>query len=200
MVSNLSSFLAYHYVSGRPAIHIVPRRDKPVERVAMLLSRFRVRRKVKADEAWMIDPADTGGVCVSGIEDTLQAVNYVLDDPRPGAEAAAAWLARHVPRLEENAAQRIKNLLLAMCATPTTMRGREATQFGPKDFEPPDCGTARAVASWHHVWTGTRQAPAAVDPRRFAAHGTCGGPAARPARGASCRSQRSFAGGAQSLG
>ena len=144
MVSNLSSFLAYHYVSGRPAIHIVPRRDKPVERVAMLLSRFRVRRKVKANEAWMIDPADTGGVRVSCTEDTLHAVNAALDDPRPSAEAAAAWLARHVPRLEENAAQRIKNLLIAMCATPTSMR---LSQVGSKDVEPPDCGTARAVAS-----------------------------------------------------
>lgn len=147
MVSNLSSFLAYHYVSGRPAIHIVPHRKKSVERVAMLLSRFRVRRKVKADEAWMIDPADTGGVCVSCIEDTLHAVNAALDDPRPGAEAAAAWLARHVPRLDENAAQRIKDSLVAMCATPASMRRRDATQFGSKAVELPDCGTARTAAS-----------------------------------------------------
>ena len=147
MVSNLSSFLAYHYVSGRPAIHIVPRRDKPVERVAMLLSRFRVRRTVKADEAWMIDPSDTGGVRVSCTEDTLHAVNAALDDPRPGAEAAAAWLARHIPRQDGNAAQRIKDLLLAMCATPTSMRRSEVSQVGSKDVEPPDCGTARVVAS-----------------------------------------------------
>ena len=128
MVSNLSSFLAYHYVSGRPAIHIVPRGDKPVERVAMLLSRFRVRRTVKSDEAWMIDPSDTGGVRVSCTEDTLHAVNAALDDPRPGAEAAAAWLARHIPRQDGNAAQRIKDLLLAMCATPTSMRRSEVSQ------------------------------------------------------------------------
>ena len=147
MVSNLSSFLAYHYVSGRPAIHIVPRRDKPVERVAMLLSRIRVRRTVKAERAWMIDPTDTGGVRVSCTQDTLYAVNTALDDPQPGAEAAAAWLERHVPRHDGNAAQRIKDLLLAMCATPTSMRRSEALQVGSIDVEPPDCGTARAVAS-----------------------------------------------------
>ena len=147
MVSNLSSFLAYHYVLGRPAIHIVPHRDKPVERVAMLLSRFRVFRKVKADEAWMIDPADTGGIRVSCIDDTLRAVNAVLDDPQPGAKAAAAWLARHVPRQDGNAAQRIKDSLVAMCATPTSVRQRGATQAGTTDVELPDCGPVRAAAS-----------------------------------------------------
>ena len=61
--------------------------------------------------------------------------------------AAAAWLALHVPRFDENAAQRIKDSLVAMCATPASIRRRDATQFGSKDVELPDCGTVRTAAS-----------------------------------------------------
>jgi hypothetical protein len=147
MVSNLSSFLAYHYVSKRPAIHLVPRRDGPVDRVAMVLSRFRVRRKIAADAAWMIDPADTGGVRVSDIEGTVHAVGAALDDPGPGGQAAADWIARHVPRLDGSAPERIRQCLVAMCATPVALPLRRARRFDPRGIDQSDCGGAQAAAS-----------------------------------------------------
>lgn len=116
MVSNLSSFLVYYYVLGRPAIHIVPERDKPIERVTMLFSRFRIRRKITAEAAWMIDPADTGGVRVHDRRGAASAVVAALADPRDGGRASKDWLARHVPRSDCGASQRIKVCLEAMCS------------------------------------------------------------------------------------
>ena len=147
MISNLSSFLAYHYVSGRPAIHLVPRRDGPVERVAMVLSRFRVRRKIAADAAWMIDPEDTGGPRVSDVEGALAAVEAALDDPRPGALAAADWLARHIPQFDGDAAERIKQRLVEMCGAPIALPRGVAKRLGSARVELSDCGPVQAAAS-----------------------------------------------------
>ncbi|QGN55812.1 hypothetical protein [Novosphingobium sp. Gsoil 351] len=147
MVSNLSSFLAYHYVSGRPAIHLVRPRDGPVERVAMVLSRFRVRRKIAADSAWMIDPADTGGVQVSDIEGALQAVGAALDDSQSGGQAAVDWLARHVPRLDGNAPERIRQCLLAMSTAPVSLPPIDTTRCEQHFAGLSDCGPAKAATS-----------------------------------------------------
>lgn len=116
MVSNLSSFLAYFYVLGRPAIHIVPDPAAPIERVTMLFSRFRLRRRVRTEAAWMIDPADTGGPRASDAQATIAATLAALDDPAPGAAAAKAWLERHVPSLDDQAPARIKRALDALCS------------------------------------------------------------------------------------
>ena len=116
MVSNLSSFLTYFYVLGRPAIHIVPDPAAPIERVTMLFSRFRVRWRVRAEAAWMIDPTDTGGPRASNAQSTIAATLDALDDPAPGAAAAKAWLDRHVPTLDDHAPARIKQALEALCS------------------------------------------------------------------------------------
>ena len=116
MISNLSSFLTYFYVLGRPTVHIVPDPAAPIERVAMLFSRFRLRRQVPADTAWMIDPADTGGPCARDALATIAATLAALDNPAPGAAAAKAWLKRHVPMLDECAPARIKQALEALCS------------------------------------------------------------------------------------
>lgn len=147
MVSNLSSFLAYHYVSGRPAIHIVPAREAGVERIAMLFSRFRVRHKVKAERAWMIDPEDTGGVRVSDADGAAHAVAAALDDPGEGALAARAWLARHIPQLDGAAPERIKQCLIALCGGAVPLRHRDAGAEPVHSVRSGDCGTARAAAS-----------------------------------------------------
>ena len=116
MVSNLSSFLTYFYVLGRPAIHIVPEpAAAQIDRVTMLFARFRLRRRVRANAAWMIDPADTGGPCARDARGTIAATLAALDEPAPGAAAARRWLERHVPDLDGNAPARIKQALVALC-------------------------------------------------------------------------------------
>lgn len=124
MVSNLSSFLSYFYVLGRPAIHIVPETAARLDRVTMLFSRFRLRRRVRADTAWMIDPADTGGPRASDAQATIAATLAALDDPAPGAAAATAWLERHVPGLDDQAPTRIKQALDALCSDGAGYRSR----------------------------------------------------------------------------
>ena len=116
MVSNLSSFLTYFYVLGRPAIHIVPAPAARLNRVTMLFSRFRIQRRVRADAAWMIDPADTGGPRASDPQAVIAAALAALDDPAPGAAAARQWLERHVPLLDGDAPARIKQALETLCS------------------------------------------------------------------------------------
>lgn len=115
MISNLSSFLAYFYLLGRPAIHVLPQLQARIDRVVMLLSRWRIRRTVRAEQAWMIDPQDTGGPRVADAEAAALAVADALGDPAPGGIAAQAWLERHVPLLDERAPARIKEALSVMC-------------------------------------------------------------------------------------
>lgn len=147
MVSNLSSFLVYHYVSGRPAIHLVPDRQGPVERVAMLFSRFRTRRRINAEDAWMIDPADTGGVRVSDPASAGHAVWQALDDPLAGGEASREWLARHLPGLDANAPQRIKACLETLCGGAIPIGRRDVSPDVLHEASPGDCGIARTAAS-----------------------------------------------------
>jgi hypothetical protein len=115
MVGNLSSFLAYFYVLGRPAIHIVPPTAKTVERVTMLFSRFRITRRLSQDKAWMIDPTDTGGIRVEDAESAARAVSIALEDGHDGGLGATEWLARHVPMLDVDGPQRVHQRLVAMC-------------------------------------------------------------------------------------
>lgn len=146
MVSNLSSFLTYFYVLGRPAIHIVPEPAARLDRVTMLFSRFRFNRRVRADAAWMIDPADTGGPRATDPQATIAATLAVLDDPAPGAVAARQWLERHVPRLDDQAPARIKQALETLCRD-GAHNPRRLPVYPPKAVEPPSCGSRDVAAS-----------------------------------------------------
>lgn len=146
MVSNLSSFLTYFYVLGRPAIHIVPEPAARLKRVTMLFSRFRLQRRVRADAAWMIDPADTGGPRASDPRAVIDATLAALDDPAPGAAAAGRWLERYVPRLDRQGPARIKQALDALCHDPAENLRLRVTPL-PRRVSPPVCGSPDAAAS-----------------------------------------------------
>jgi len=140
MVANLSSFLTYFYVLGRPAVHIVPPPAPTIERVSMLFSRFRMTRRVSAGSAWMIDPTDTGGVRVSDAEGAAGAVGAALDGLGAGKDAGRAWLERHVPLLDDQAPERIRQRLVAMC--------RGAVAFpSPEAAQTPEVATAPAKSA-----------------------------------------------------
>lgn len=146
MISNLSSFLTYFYVLGRPAIHIVPEPAARLNRVTMLFSRFRIQRRVRAGAAWMIDPVDTGGPRASDPQAAIAATLAALDDPAPGAAAAKRWLEWHVPRLDGQAPARIKQALDALCHDPAENLRLRVTAL-PKRVTLPGCGSPDAAAS-----------------------------------------------------
>jgi hypothetical protein len=116
MLSNLSSFLAYFYVLGRPAVQILPvEPGARVERTVMLFSRFRLRRGISADDAWMIDPRDTGGPVVTNADQAMAALDGALEEPEHGAAAARDWLSRHVPVIDGAACLRFEQHLRRFC-------------------------------------------------------------------------------------
>lgn len=117
MLSNLSSFLTYFYLLGRPALHIIPTSStSEVERMVMLFSRFRLRRKVNPAEAWMLEPSDTGGPVVSNGEEAVATVCAALDDPGYGTAARDGWLARHLPIRDGLASRRFEDHARKLCA------------------------------------------------------------------------------------
>lgn len=120
MVSNLSSFLAYHYVLRRPAVHIRPADPdvSRIERRIMLFSRFPLRLWSYADDAWMLDPTDVAGPIVRDAEEAAAAVAAALADPESGREATGEWLARHVTGIDGKTAARFKRELERLCAAP----------------------------------------------------------------------------------
>ncbi len=117
MVSNLSSFLAYHYLLRRPSVHILPAPADTIriERMVMLLSRIRVRGWFRSEAAWMLAPSDTGGVVVIDSEEAAAAVESALDDPSSGVAATGRWLDRHIARIDGRAAARFKAYLEQLC-------------------------------------------------------------------------------------
>jgi len=118
MLSNLSSFLAYFYLLGRPAIHILPAsaNGQSIRRTVMLFSRWRVKRRIKAEDAWMLDPTDTGGPRVFDSEQARAAVERALDDPAWGVAEASGWLGRHLLARDGQAGTRAEMYLKQMCA------------------------------------------------------------------------------------
>jgi len=116
MLSNLSSFISYFYLLGRPAIHILPGDPSGViERTTMLLSRIRLRRRVSADRAWMIDPHDTGGVLIMNTDDAKKELDAALRNPDLHTRAAADWLDRHLPIRDGRACERLTTELERLC-------------------------------------------------------------------------------------
>jgi hypothetical protein len=119
MVSNLSSFLACHYVLGRPSVHILPAHAgaRRIERVVMLLSRFRIRVRSRTGDVWMLDPADTGGANAADEDTALAAIGAALDDPASGIAPTRAWLQRHLHPIDGQACARAKAAIDQLCAT-----------------------------------------------------------------------------------
>ena len=118
MISNYSSFISYFYLLGRPAIHILPATpNDTVSRVAMLFSRFPIRRRIAAEEAWMLNPRDNGGIMVSSGRDAIAAADAMLEAASDHAQSDAArlWLGRHVPRIDGHTAERFKAEIDALC-------------------------------------------------------------------------------------
>jgi hypothetical protein len=127
MISNLSSFLAYFYLLGRPAIHILPAsaRDRTIRRMVMLFSRWRVKRRVKTEDAWMLDPTDTGGPRVFDSAQARAAVERALEDPSWGLAESTSWLRRHIPALDGQAGARAEMYLRQMCGDAGLAAGPE---------------------------------------------------------------------------
>jgi hypothetical protein len=120
MISNLSSFLAYFYLLRRPAIHILPGGGmRGLERAMMLFSRIRLRRRFRDDDAWMLDPRDTGGPIVGDTDEAVDVVVAALDDPTAGRAATDRWLARHLPRVDGGTCKRFEAELRALCGLPS---------------------------------------------------------------------------------
>jgi hypothetical protein len=127
MLSNLSSFLAYFYLLGRPAIHILPApaKDQRIRRMVMLFSRWRVKRRIKAEDAWMLDPTDTGGPRVFDSAQACAAVEKALDDPSWGLAESTDWLRRHILAVDGQAGTRAEIYLKQICADAAFAAGPE---------------------------------------------------------------------------
>jgi hypothetical protein len=118
MVSNLSSFLAYHYVLRRPSVHILPVSEETglIERRIMLFSRFRLRAWKGTGAAWMLDPHDIGGAAATTADQAIAAVRAALDDPSLGEAATVSWLGRHVTGMDGRTAERFRDEIERFCA------------------------------------------------------------------------------------
>ena len=119
MVSNLSSFLAYYYALGRPAVHILPVTPDAavIERRIMVFSRFRLRAWKSTGSAWMLDPRDIGGPAAIDGEEAIAAVVAGLDDPALGRAERESWLQRHVAPMDGHTARRFKERIEWFCAS-----------------------------------------------------------------------------------
>lgn len=119
MISNYSSFISYFYLLGRPAIHLLPASGGDrVSRLALLFSRFPIRRRIAAQEAWMLDPQDNGGLVVSNSRDAVAAAEAVLGPAKihQPNDAARLWLAKHVRGIDGHTAERFKAEVEKLCA------------------------------------------------------------------------------------
>lgn len=99
MVSNLSSFITYFYVTGRPTVHLHPLPKgghAPALRASLSLGRVRYRRPDPDEPLFMCDPEDNGGLLARDPEGAREALTRALEEPDCCQNAAADWLSRHV--------------------------------------------------------------------------------------------------------
>lgn len=108
MVTNLSSFAAYHYVSGRPSVHLVPRDDAAVTFARMRRGRLESRRD---DVDWMNAPTDTGGLVARDEPEAIAALRTAMTDPECCRRRAALWLERRVHGLDGATCERLFGVL-----------------------------------------------------------------------------------------
>ncbi|MBN1609155.1 MAG: hypothetical protein JW940_21175 [Polyangiaceae bacterium] len=113
MVSNLSSFVTFMYVLGKPTVHICPPPNARVRFTRFHRSRLRARG---ADDQppWMNDPSDNGGLSAFDDDGALTALDRALAEPDCCRERAHAWVGRHVWRPDGHTCERLQQALRAL--------------------------------------------------------------------------------------
>jgi hypothetical protein len=137
MVTNLSSFITYFYVFGRPSIHLHPMpnpsaQDLPsasgtapgqrgartkctVMRAKLRWGRVTYQRVAEDEPLWMADPEDNGGLMATDEESAAKALRQALQEPTCCHRRSAAWLAEHVFGIDGCTGQRFEQALRAVC-------------------------------------------------------------------------------------
>jgi hypothetical protein len=110
MVTNLSSFVTYFYVSGRPSVHILPTTAADVRSAQIRRGRVRERRD-GTSASWMTDPHDNGGLSATDADQTIAAVRRALREPDCCRERSAAWLAARVHGMDGMTCARMADAL-----------------------------------------------------------------------------------------
>jgi hypothetical protein len=113
MLSNLSSFITYFYVLGRPSIHIHPGSSTAggVRLARMSRNRVRYRTLGRDEPLWMCDPEDNGGLTVRGGDEAVDAVVRALGEPGCCRARSASWISRHVHAVDGRTAERLGKVL-----------------------------------------------------------------------------------------
>lgn len=119
MMTNLSSFITYFYVSGLPTIHVAPADVTNPGELLMAKLRWQkvaYRRAGGQEPIWMTDPRDNGGVMVDTAAVAREVVLRALREPDLCTSRAQDWLSRHVYGVDGNTADRFEAQLERMCS------------------------------------------------------------------------------------
>lgn len=117
MVSNLSSFITFFYLSGGPTVHICPPLEGR-ESVSMArLSRGKVQLRKDPSikvSPWMKEPEDNGGLTVYSPSETLAAVRRAVREPDCCRARAASFLERHAHGIDGQTCARFAHALMEL--------------------------------------------------------------------------------------
>lgn len=113
MISNLSSFIAYFYVTGRPSIHLCPPPTRHAVRFATLSGPFGVRYDRDVDARFMREPEENGGLSVYDRPGLTAAVGRALADPDCCRVRSRDWMHRYVHKPDGATSARLVAMLTA---------------------------------------------------------------------------------------
>jgi hypothetical protein len=113
MVSNYSSFLGYFYVTGRPSIHLDPRRaDGTHPRIASYATGYRKLHQVDRHDVHLNPLENHGGLAVRGYDELSAALDRALADPGCCQVRSERFLGDHVAAMDGRTSRRMVNEIL----------------------------------------------------------------------------------------
>lgn len=119
MLTNLSSFVTFFYVFGRPSVHIVPGNSEQVEFARLgFAGGIRRRESDGTCNPWVIAPTDTGGFVGQTPDEVLSALRIAIRQPDSCRERSAAWLRAHVYGIDGQTAARFCDALRELAGRP----------------------------------------------------------------------------------
>lgn len=108
MICNFSSFIVFHYFTGKPSIHI-----QPVDTSKFLLKLPKLKKNKPSfiwrrnSKTWLYSFKDNGGVMPTSSENLIELLNEALNSPNLGIGQAEKFISSKIEKPDGNSCYRM---------------------------------------------------------------------------------------------
>ena len=109
MICSFSSFIVWHYFTGKPSLHILPFDPKKIFVNMPTIKKKQIRSlwRRNSSNLWMYPFSEHGGVVPQDGDELIRDLNTALENPAYGRENAEQFIRNRIVQADGNTSQRI---------------------------------------------------------------------------------------------